>query len=154
MTTTSRIVVGIDGSKESRLALRWALQEARLRGSTLRIVHTWSLPHSGAGPAVAMEPQALTQAIDDDRSAAAELVRAELAAADVDATGIEIESVIAEGPASAALIAEADGADLIVVGSRGRGGFKGLLLGSVSHQTVHHASCPVVIVRHTGEPNE
>lgn len=148
MTTTQKIVVGIDGSKESRLALRWALQEAKLRGATLRIVHTWSLPHTGAGPATAMEPQALRQAIDDDRLAASELISSELAAADLDTSGVEIEPVVVEGSASSALLAEAEGADLIVVGSRGRGGFKGLLLGSVSHQTAHHASCPVVIVRH------
>jgi nucleotide-binding universal stress UspA family protein len=152
LTTTSKIVVGIDGSKESRLALRWALEEAKLRGATLRVVHTWSLPHTGAGPGTAMQPQALTQAIDDDRVAAADLIDSELAAAGIDRGGVTIEPVVVEGPAASALLAESESAELIVVGSRGRGGFKGLLLGSVSHQTAQHASCPVVIVRHDSAP--
>jgi nucleotide-binding universal stress UspA family protein len=144
--------VGIDGSKESRRALHWALKEAALRGASLRVVHSFSIPPTVTGPGTAMAPQVLTETIDADRAAAATLLRDELSAADAASAGVTIESVVAEGPASAALLEAAKGADLIVVGSRGRGGFKGLLLGSVSNQTAHHAPCPVVIVRHELEP--
>jgi nucleotide-binding universal stress UspA family protein len=61
--------------------------------------------------------------------------------------GLEVEPVLVHGVAPSALLREAEGADLLVVGSRGRGGFKELMLGSTSHQVTHHAACPVVVVR-------
>ena len=70
--------------------------------------------------------------------------------ADVADAGVELESSVVQGPASQALVEAADGADLLVVGSRGHGGFAGLLLGSVGQQVAHHAPCPVVIVRGAG----
>jgi nucleotide-binding universal stress UspA family protein len=144
----STIVVGVDGSPGSRAALRWALNEARLRGSTVRAVHAWSLPHvpattSGFVPVIVesvadaeASEQASRQVLDD---AVAELAGDELPVA--------IERRLVQGPPAHALIAAAADAELLVVGSRGLGGFKELLLGSVSHQCAHHASCPVVIVR-------
>jgi nucleotide-binding universal stress UspA family protein len=65
----------------------------------------------------------------------------------VDTAGVRIEQKLLKGRSADTLIAAAEGADMLVVGNRGRGGFRGLLLGSVSQQIAHHATCPVVIVR-------
>jgi len=81
-----------------------------------------------------------------DFEAEAERELAESVAA-VDTSGIEVERVTVEGPAGRSLLAASEGAAMLVVGSRGRGGFKGLLLGSVSGQCTQHADCPVVVVR-------
>lgn len=137
----SLIVVGIDGSDESKRALHWALEEARLRGSRLLAVHAWTYQlTAGPGYMPAADPdirqsvqQEALQVLDD-------------ALAEVGTVGVEVERKAIEGPPSATLVTAAEGADLLVVGSRGRGGFTGLLLGSVSQQCAHHAPCPVVIV--------
>lgn len=138
-----RIVVGIDGSQGARRALEWAVAEAKLRDAHLVVVHAWLEPAAVAvGSAVtagAVEPE-----IFED---AAERTVAEVLGA-IDTTGLPqgIEShVVASAPARA-LLDMAEDADLVVVGSRGRGGFTGLLLGSVSQQVAHHATCPVVII--------
>lgn len=140
----SLITVGVDGSEGARKALRWAAAEARLRGASLRAVHAWSVPTmayaEGAGAAY--------PAWEDDlgRAASAGLEGWLDAAAD-DLEGIEVERLVREGPASTVLADAATDADLLVVGSRGLGGFRELLLGSVSHQCAQRAHCPVVIVR-------
>lgn len=138
----SLIVVGVDGSPSSQEALRWATREARLRGAGIRAVHAWEFPyHDGeiarlAGETI-HEPlvRAANQLLDT-------------ALRDADLNGITVERVVTEGPAARALLQEAEGAELLVVGCRGHGGFAGLLLGSVSQQCAQHAGCPVVIVRH------
>ena len=140
------IVVGVDGSGQSREALRWALEEARLRGTGVHVVHAWSLPIGGVSPGLGASFDA--ELLDGLRRDAEQLVERVLA--DVADAGVELESSVAEGPAAPALVEAADGADLLVVGSRGHGGFAGLLLGSVSQQAAHHAPCPVVIVRGAG----
>jgi len=139
----ARIVVGIDGSDQSKEALRWALDEARLRGASLEVVYAWTMPvyvGYGVAPAAAVDPAELQQAAQE---------RVDGAVHDVvgDKSDVQIERKAVEGLAAATLVDEADGADLLVVGSRGHGGFTGLLLGSVSQQCSHHAPCPVVIVR-------
>ncbi len=136
------IVVGVDGSESSQQALRFAIAEARLRQASVKTVLAWALPFSG-GATTGMLPAQLA-----DFQAEAEH---SLDAAVVEAGGAEdvaLEQVVVEGSAGRALIEAAEGAELLVVGSRGRGGFKGLLLGSVSQQCAHHAPCPVVIVPH------
>ena len=139
----SRIVVGVDGSPEAKEALRWAVEEARLRGAALRVVHAWEFPLGAVGPGVpALYNGEFLQTLRLD---AEQLVDRLLAETDPGAT--IIETAVVEGPAAQTLIAAAEGAELLVVGSRGRGGFTGLLLGSVSQQCAHHAPCPVVIVR-------
>lgn len=132
-----RIVVGIDGSPGSRRALEWAVEHARLRGASLRVVYAWHIPPLGATP----DLEALERAA---ASGAEETFERELA--EVDTTGIEVERRLEERHPVDALLAEAEEADLLVVGTRGRGGFMGLLLGSVSQQVSHHGPCPVVIV--------
>jgi len=141
----NRIVVGIDGSRESRETLRWAVAEAKLRGAALRVVHTWSFPYIAAGPG--LDPTLDAQVIDDARRNAEELVERELSELGDEAAGVDIERAVVEGAPAPTLIEAARGSDLLVVGSRGHGGFAGLLLGSVSQQCSHHAPCPIVIVR-------
>lgn len=134
-----QIVVGVDGSESSRKALEWAVAEARLRKDNLTVLHAWSfvVPVPGPYPASGVSPEALEQMAQAllDQSVAA-----------VDATGVDIEKRLVAGGAADSLRNEAKGADLLVVGSRGHGGFAGLLLGSVSSQVTHHAPCPVVVV--------
>jgi nucleotide-binding universal stress UspA family protein len=142
-----RIVVGIDGSDASKEALSWALAEARLRGDTVVAVHAWMTPYTvpAALPGAPMTP------VDDGMAEAirngAEALLAETVAEAGAAGDVTIEKRVVEGPAATALIEAAKGAELLVVGPRGHGGFTGLLLGSVSDQVVNHAPCPVVIVR-------
>jgi nucleotide-binding universal stress UspA family protein len=142
----SMIVVGVDGSPGARTALEFALHESRLRGADLRVVAAWQLPAvayaGGYGPGDAELYGQLEQEARDNASGA--LAR-------VDANGVEITTVVREGSASHVLLEEAADADLLVVGSRGLGGFRGLLLGSVSQQCAHHAPCPLVIVPHRRE---
>lgn len=139
------IVVGVDGSEGSRQAFRFALAEARLRQASLKAVLAWALPFSG-GATTGMLPSLLA---DFQTEAERSLDDAILEAGG--AEDVVLEKVVVEGAAGHALIEAAKGAELIVVGSRGRGGFKGLLLGSVSQQCAHHAPCPVVIVPHQEE---
>ena len=138
-----RIVVGIDGSAESHMALQWAVDEARLRGAQLGVVHAWQPIAIGA------YPYGGTAAFDPADLEAGATALADEAMADVDVSGLGSPPTVTipcASPASA-LVEAAKGAAMVVVGSRGRGGFTGLLLGSVSQQVVHHAPCPVVIVR-------
>ncbi len=134
-----KIVVGIDGSESAQRGLEWAVAEARLRGAGLVVVHAW-LP-----PSAVMSPYGATLA---DPAALAETARLTLAesVASVDHTGLEPQQLLIQGPAAPALIEAARGSSLLVVGSRGRGGFAGLLLGSVSQQIAQHATVPVVII--------
>jgi nucleotide-binding universal stress UspA family protein len=141
-----RIVVGVDGSTSSKEALRWALDEARLRGATLRVVYAWKMPlyvGNGFAPVAIPGRKAL-------RAAAVARLDEAVATALRDVHDVRIERKAVEGSAASVLLEEADGANLLVIGSRGHGGFAGLLLGSVGQQCASHAQCPVVIVR--GEP--
>jgi nucleotide-binding universal stress UspA family protein len=133
----NRIVVGVDGSKGADAALAWAAGEARLRHAHLDVVHAFTYPFVGGMP--------LTQEIDSQLIAGAHAVLDETVAR-ADLEGIDREARLERGPAALLLVEIAKGADLLVVGSRGRGGFTGLLLGSVSQQCAHHAPCPIVVV--------
>jgi nucleotide-binding universal stress UspA family protein len=140
----ARIVVGIDGSDHSKRALDWALAEARLRSADLDVVYAWMLPVYATGYGFA--PGALIDPVAMAAGATSQLDRTvdEVVG---DAKDVTIERKAVEGMAAQVLVDEAEGADLLVVGSRGHGGFAGLLLGSVSQQCAQHASCPVVIIR-------
>ena len=140
-----RIVVGIDGSTASGEALAWAADLARRIGASIEVVHAWQEPFVGGYPytAATYEPgesersarQVLDVMVDkEDESGLAEPIR----------------RLLLNGPAAPTLLAAAQGAYLLVVGSRGQGGFEGLLLGSVSQQLVHHAGCPVVVIPPAG----
>jgi nucleotide-binding universal stress UspA family protein len=144
------IVVGVDGSDASQEALRWAADEARLRGAPLVAVHAWSFipaeplgdPGMLAIPAGDLAGQ-LGAESDAARLALEEAVSAALGAE----PAVEVEQKLVEGDASDALVAESRSAELVVVGSHGRSGLKAALLGSVSRHVASHAGCPVVVVK-------
>ncbi len=140
------IVVGVDGSKGAQAALEWAAAEARLRGARLRAVHAWHMPAAAYGSGGFVPPVGIDWEDDLEAAAKAGLDRALDGAKDLLA-GIEVERQVGEGSAALVLTEAAEGADMLVVGSRGLGGFKELLLGSVGHQSAQRATCPVVIVR-------
>ena len=140
----SVIVVGVDQSEGAKAALRFALEEAGLRQAKLRVVHAWQFGYIGAPgfegslPAVGGDLAEFHEAAE---AALDETLRG------VVADGVAIERRVDQGAAAPVLIEESRDADLLVVGSRGHGGFAQLLLGSVSQQCAQHAFCPVVIVR-------
>jgi len=141
-----RIVVGVDGSDGSIDALRWAVEEARLRGATVEAVHSWHYPYAAYTEITGMAAGVISR--EDLEAVAQEVLKRSLDRVGADASaGVEIRPVLVQGPAAATLLEQAAGADLLVVGSRGHGGFTGLLLGSVSQHVVHHAPCPTVVVR-------
>jgi nucleotide-binding universal stress UspA family protein len=141
MSETPLVVVGIDGSPEAAAALRFAIGEALLRSARLRVVCAWEPSSSAyAGEAFAATPDAF---LASERHAE-ELLRAALER--VPAGGLAAEAVAEEGRPTTVLLEQSEGAELLVVGSRGRGATKRLLLGSVGHDLAHHVRCPLVIV--------
>jgi nucleotide-binding universal stress UspA family protein len=141
---TPRVVVGVDGSDESKLALRWALVIATSYDAAVVAVAAWQYPSaSGWGPtAVEWNPEqdmdtCLTQTVDEVFGAQ----RPE-----------HLHLSVRQGNAAQVLIAESQGASMLVVGSRGHGGFAGLLLGSVSANVAEHAHCPVLVIHGDEDP--
>jgi nucleotide-binding universal stress UspA family protein len=136
------IVVGIDGSEHSQAALRWASTEAHRRGLALQVVTCWSYPMLPWGP---YQPPLSSEDFEAEALQVAETEIEKVLGPDRGSLDVQISVV--EGAASLRLLDYDQAADMIVVGSRGRGGFAGLLLGSVSQHVAEHARCPVVIVR-------
>ncbi len=135
------ILVGVDGSKGSRRALEWALEEARIRGSRVEAMLVWQSPYDFPGDFDYFSPE--------DDAKLAEGARARLAAVIRETAGAraaEIEPIVVEGDPARALCERAEKADLLVVGARGRGTFAELSLGSVSSKCAHRSPRPVVIV--------
>ena len=162
-----KIVVGVDASPNARRALVWAAAEARLRQAVLQVVHAYHAKNLAApvyfgsqhtydasvGAGGVPEPE-LTASVqrreafeEAVRSQAHELLDALLGELGETVSGVEVQQTVVEDrhPAEALVQLSVD-AELLVVGSRGRGGFSELLLGSVSHAAVLHAVCPVVVV--------
>ena len=134
----ARIVVGIDGSFGSTRALRWTLEEARIRSAAVEAVYAWQYPPVGAfvlGPNQGFEVLA-----EETVEAAAEY-------AEEVAPGVPFTAHTCFNAEVPALLEASNGADLLVVGSRGHGGFHDVLLGSVAHQCIRHAKCPVIVAR-------
>lgn len=135
----ARVIVGVDGSEPSRVALAWAFTTAERMGAELVVLHAWQFsPISvlAGGPVDVEEYRAAAQRLVDDL--ATEVLGADAA--------VRVIRKAVEAPPVSALIEEAGPDDILVLGSRGAGGFRGLLLGSVSTQVAHHAPCPVVVV--------
>jgi nucleotide-binding universal stress UspA family protein len=144
------IVVGVDHSAGAKAALRFALEEARLRQATLRVVHAWQFGYIGAtGLEGALT--AIGGELEDFRRGAEAALEETLRDVGADTDGVAIERRVDQGTAAAVLVEESRGADLLVVGSRGHGGFAQLLLGSVSQQCPQRAFCLVVIMRGTAK---
>lgn len=134
---THRIVVGVDGSAQGNAALRWALDEAAAHGSELVAVFAWQMPFIDIPGAFDREEiEGLSKKFLIDTVAEVE-----------PEPTVPVTLLVAQGDVSESLISASKGADLLVLGSRGRGGFAGLRLGSVSQECAAHARCPVVIVR-------
>lgn len=143
-----RIVVGVDGSAGSAAALAWALEEARLRGAEVEAVHAW---HMSVGATYTGAPIAagilVGVAEEDARALLDRMVRAARGAVERGAGEVPVRMVTVCDGADHALLQEADGADLLVVGARGHGGLSGALLGSVADDITRLAPCPVAVVR-------
>ena len=131
------IVVGVDGSEINRGALRWAATEAAIRGTHVEAVHAWDYldqpagrfdPHFGADAARARISRFIDETLGDDGS-------------------VPVVLQVVNDHASRALVDASADACMIVVGARGMGAVKGALLGSVSQHVIHHARCPVLVVR-------
>lgn len=134
-----RIVVGVDGFESSKVALRWAIRQAKLTGAVVEAVTAWHVP---AG--TAWVPNADMPDYQEDAFAVLAEAVAEMCTIDPD---VQVCPRVLEGRAGQVLVDAADGADLLVVGSRGHGGLAEALLGSVGQYCAHNASCPVVIMR-------
>jgi nucleotide-binding universal stress UspA family protein len=137
-----RIVAGVDGSASSLEALRWAIRQAELTGSSVDAVIAWQ------PPAASGLEWGVTVVDDTDYAelAAKTLAEAISLAADP-ASRARVRPLVGEGNAAQVLLDASADADLLVVGSRGHGGFASALLGSVSLHCAHHAHCPVVVIR-------
>jgi nucleotide-binding universal stress UspA family protein len=135
----SRIVVGVDGSEGSQGALEWAAQEAQYRNAELHIVSAWLYPIS-MGYTVPVDAEPFEKSAQEI---------GEQAAAYVHKTWpeVQVRVEVREAQPALTLVEASTGADMLEVGTRGLGGFRGLLLGSVSQHCAHHARCPIVIVR-------
>jgi nucleotide-binding universal stress UspA family protein len=140
-----RIVVGVDGSPASQEALAWSIRQAELTGASVEAIIAWhdpvaigGMPH---GPVAVLEQAAFGEFAATVLSTSVREASAHSA--------VKVNPVVKHGNAAQVLLDGSAGADLLVLGSRGHGGFAGALLGSVSQHCVHHASCPVVIIRGT-----
>jgi nucleotide-binding universal stress UspA family protein len=126
------IVAGVDGSADSQRALSWAVDEARIRGDELMVVHAWEYPVSYYNVPVAVERPAVETLAG--------------CLAQVDTHDVKVTSRLVEGRPVRVLVQAAEGADLLVVGSRGHSGLATTILGSVSTGCVHQAPCPVAVI--------
>ena len=141
-----RIVVGVEGSGYARAALIWALEEAHHRGAVIEVVTCYSPTYVPAAPDLGYVP------LDSfDLAAEVEKMQGEVIESAVEASDfgdeVEVRRVLQKGRPADTLMTAAEGATMLVVGNRGRGGFAGLRLGSVSQAIAHHSPCPLVIVR-------
>jgi len=146
-----RIVVGVDGSPASKHALRWAARQAQLTGAMLEAVMTWEAP---------VTPYGIWDGYDNGlqtQKALEEVVHEVLGGTEVlingvgEIDGLKVVATAVPGRPATVLLEESEGAELLVIGSRGLGAFAGMFLGSVSEHCIAHAPCPVVVVRHSSE---
>jgi nucleotide-binding universal stress UspA family protein len=140
MSETARIVVGVDGSEGSKHALKWAAAQAKLTGADLEVVAAWDFPATYGW--VPVPPEDLDFASFAEKSLTDTI--AEVFGSDAPPS---LQRKVIQGHPAYVLVEASKGAELLVVGSRGFGGFTDALLGSVSTYCVHHAHGPVTIVR-------
>jgi nucleotide-binding universal stress UspA family protein len=138
-----KIVVGVDDSEHAAAALAWAYDEAVLWGAEVVVVHAWTYPYRGLRGGSTSATDAMREDAERVLLGAIEAVRRDKG------EQVVLKPALVEAGAARAVLDQAADADLIVVGSRGRGGFTSMLLGSVSHTIVQHASCPVAVI-HVG----
>jgi nucleotide-binding universal stress UspA family protein len=140
------VVVGVDGSPPSTSALTWAARYADAIGASLRAVLAWHYPTAAGLPPIGHAPEPVTSQVEQSRY---EILDKAIESACRDLPAMQVDREVVYGHPAQALIDESRGADLLVVGSKGRGGFTGMLLGSISAHCVAHALCPVTVVKHT-----
>jgi nucleotide-binding universal stress UspA family protein len=139
------ILVGHDGSENSNRAVRWAADWARRVRCDLHVVRTWTLSTAPRPPT--WSPGYVPPLSDFEHAVLKELKR-DVAGLDLKAAeGFEVRCHVVHGAPGRRLVEASRGAELIAISSRGRGGFRGLVLGSTADQVVRHAHCPVVVVR-------
>lgn len=144
MAGRDRIVVGVDGSESSKAALRWAIRQAGLTGGSVDAVSAWRYPAIyGAAPVMNVDI--------DFEAAARQTLTNTLAEVSPLEPEVPVNLVVTRGQPADVLLRTAKGASLLVVGSRGLGGFTSALLGSVGMYCVLHADCPVLVLRESGE---
>lgn len=160
----TKIVVGVDDSERAKDALSWAAAEARLRSSTLVVGHVYDVVDGGAATSLRSAAASLSSSDPDvpagiqaeiqaeammvqrwSQALARQVVEGAVTGVDLSDIPVETEVIASNSPAKG-LIDLAQDAELLVVGQRGRGGFTGLLLGSVAQQCLRHSPCPVVVV--------
>jgi nucleotide-binding universal stress UspA family protein len=137
------ILVGHDGSECAQHALRWAAELSRRADLDLHVLRAWSMT---TAPRPASWSPGYVPPMEDWAATVLEELTRQVTAAHLD-PAVRVSSHVVHRSPAKGLIETAEGADLLVVGARGRGGFGGLLLGSVSDQCVHHAPCPVTVIR-------
>ncbi|HUY21173.1 MAG TPA: universal stress protein [Acidimicrobiales bacterium] len=140
------IVVGVDGSDSSVVALRWAARQARLAGAALSVVAAWDYPEHPTPFGIVPDLPASFDPVDATRQALDALVENVLGAD----PGIDVRCTVMHGAPAPVLLDAAKAAQLLVVGGRGRRSLTGALLGSVSRHCVTHAPCPVAVIRGSG----
>lgn len=138
-----RIVVGVDGSAHSRRAVHYAFEQARQRDAIVEVVHAYRLPDYWPPPGYSGSIPGFTHG--EAEHEAYQVIDRTIGQVPSD---VQIQRIATHGLPADTLLRIARGADLLVVGSRGRGGFRGLLLGSTSHQVISHAPCPVTVIPH------
>ena len=151
MEETNTIVVGVDGSAESQVALRFALEDAHRRGARVKAVTAYLSPEFWAASYGIAALPTIEDVVDDNVTVARDTLKAVLEDAPV-LGEVPVDVVALPGAPASVLIEESQGATLLVVGHRGRGGFKSAVLGSVGMHCVLHATCPVTVVRPQQEP--
>jgi nucleotide-binding universal stress UspA family protein len=139
------VVVGVDGSAAARAALEWAVQDARRRGCRVDAVSAW---HPDYGFVIGAESAAVVMSMSPEAMRAA--AQAGLDKAVEGLEGVEIRRILVEADPRTALVDASEDAELLVVGNRGHGAIVEAILGSVSSHCVHHAACPVVVIRACG----
>ncbi|MEU3148162.1 MULTISPECIES: universal stress protein [unclassified Streptomyces] len=144
-----RVLVGVDGSPAGDAAVEFAFAEAALRGAPLTALHAWTLWNASL-PALQDESMPYTNPPGELEDSEERLVTEALSGRGERYPGVTVEHKVVRGGAREALIEASRDAGLLVLGARGRGGFAGLLLGSVSQALLQHAHCPVAVVRGSG----
>lgn len=140
-----RVVVGVDGSPASHAALRWAVHHARMVGGAVEAIYVWDTPSARGWSGPAVDP-------DFDLEQARERFAQEVRTVFPGEQPPRLQEHLVQGDPSEALIQASEGAELLVVGHRGMGGFARAMLGSVSQRCAQHAACPVVVVHQENDP--
>jgi nucleotide-binding universal stress UspA family protein len=141
-----RVLVGVDGSPAARAALEFAVREAGMRGATLTAIMAVELPDYAWIDPYMVRPHSEDDALQRARQELDRILTA------VGTQDLDVDPVVTATPAPQALVDRSADSDLLVVGSRGHGGFRGLVLGSVSMHCVLHGRCPVTVVHSEPQP--